>query len=320
MQPAASTSRRASRAAVLACAIAPILTPFVLAQQTGPATQSAASTTLERIRQTGRVKIGYRTDARPFSFNDGSGAPSGYSVALCRLIADALKAEPGLASVQIDWAPVTAGDRFRAVQNGQIDLLCSADTVTVSRRNEVSFSIPIFPGGLGAVIRSDTSARLREVLSGRGQPYRPVWRAAATRVLQAKAFSAVSGTTTEKWLTARMRELEVIAEVSLVNSYDDGLRALLDRRLDVFFGERAVLLDAARRHASARDLVVVDRLFTYEPLAVAFARGDEQLRLIVDQTLSRFYGSGKLGELYTQWFGEPDATTLTFFRWNTLPE
>jgi ABC-type amino acid transport substrate-binding protein len=184
----------------------------------------------------------------------------------------------------------------------------------------VSFSIPIFPGGIGALVRSDAPARLREVLTGRGQTYRPTWRASAERALRSRDFSAVAGTTSEKWLTQRIQDLQVIADVSSVSSHDAGLQGVLDRKFDAFFGERAVLLDAARRHSAARDLMVIDRLFTYEPLALALRRGDESFRFLVDRTLSRFYASGEMGDLYTKWFGEPDESALAFFRWNTLPD
>jgi ABC-type amino acid transport substrate-binding protein len=139
-------------------------------------------------------------------------------------------------------------------------------------------------------------------------------------VLQARSFSAVQGTTADSWVTTRSRDLQIIADVSRVSGYDAGIQALLDRRSDVFFGERSVLLDAARRHTSARDLLVIDRLFTYEPLALAFGRGDDDFRLLVDRTLSRLFFSGEFAALYTTWFGEPDENTLTFFRWNRLPE
>ena len=79
-------------------------------------------------------------------------------------------------------------------------------------------------------------------------------------------------------------------------------------------------MDAAQRSGSARDLIVVDRLFTYEPLALALPRGDEDLRLLVDRTLSRLYRSGEAGALYAKWCGEPDADTLTFFRLNAIPD
>jgi ABC-type amino acid transport substrate-binding protein len=320
------------RAVIAACAIALLgSAPRVLARPaTGqsppgpkPAVQAPAAppvSTLSRVRESGRLRLGYRTDARPFAFQDESGRPAGYSVALCERIVGATQRELGLGTLNVQWVPVSAATRFEAVQRGEVDILCGAETVTLARRAEVSFSIPIFPGGLGALVRADSPARLREVLSGRGQVLRPVWRASAVRTLQARAFSAVSGTTTERWLNDRIRQLQVIADVSLVASYDSGFQQLLERRSDAFFGERAVLLDAARRHPSARDLLVIDRLFTFEPLALACARGDEELRLFIDRTLSRFYTSGELGALYATWFGEPDDSTLAFFRWNTLPE
>jgi ABC-type amino acid transport substrate-binding protein len=323
MQPVRSAGLRWSLATVVACAIALLAAaPLVLAQKPAPpaAPSSATAGTLARIRDAGRVRLGYRTDARPFSYKDDAGQPAGFSVTLCQRIADAAKGEPGLGAVAVEWVPVTVDDRFRALQQGQIDLLCGAETVTLARRAEVSFSLPIFPGGIGALVRADAPARLREVLSGRGQTYRPTWRASAAQVLQARSFSAVTGTTSAQWLTTRIKDLQVVADVAPVGSHDAGIQALLDRRSDAFFGERAVLLDAARRHPSARDLVVVDRLFTYEPLALALGRGDEEFRLFLDRSLSRLYGSGDMGGLYTKWFGEPDETTLAFFRWNTLPD
>lgn len=280
--------------------------------------QGTPGGTLDRIRAAGKIRLGYRTDARPFAYKDDGGQPAGYSVALCHLVADAVKGEPGLSGVTAEWVPVTAEERFGALEQGRIDVLCGAETVTLERRAHVSFSIPIFPGGIGALVRADAPARLREVLSGRAQTYRPTWRASATQVLQARAFSAIQGTTADTWLASRIKELQVIAEVSRVNGYDAGIQALVDRRSDAFFGERAVLIDASRRHAAARDLQVIDRLFTFEPLALAFGRGDEAFRLLVDRTLSRTYGSGDISWLYTKWFGEPDDTTMTFFRWNTL--
>ena len=141
----------------------------------------------------------------------------------------------------------------------------------------MAFSIPVFPGGVGALLRADAPARLREVLSGRPQAATPVWRGNATQVLQARDFSVVAGTATEQWLNGRIRDLNVMAKVSPVNGIDAGVQAVLDRRADVFFAERSILLDAAKRSPRQGQLLVIDRLFTYSPLALAFARGDDDL-------------------------------------------
>ena len=68
------------------------------------------------------------------------------------------------------------------------------------------------------------------------------------------------------------------------------------------------------------DLVILDRLFTHEPLALALARGDEDFRLLVDRSLSQLYASDGFGELYTRWFGEFDDKSRTYFIWNTPGE
>ena len=315
MQREQAVRGRRGRVAVAACVIVVSAAPLLLAQ--GAMGQSGM---LERVRERARIRLGYRLDARPFSYKDDAGVPDGYSVALCRQIIAALKSEPGMAAVTDEWVAVTSETRFPALQQDQIDLLCGADTATLARRSKMSFSVPIFPGGVGVLVRSDTPARLREVLAGRGQAFHPIWRASATAALQARTFSAVQGTTSEKWLTDRLNDLGVTAAVSTVSGYDAGVRALLDRRSDAVFGERAALFDAAKRLGAAGNLIVVDRLFTYEPLALALPRGDEDFRLLVDRALSRLYGSTEMHRLYTKWFGEPDASALTFFRWNTLPE
>jgi len=104
-----------------------------------------------------------------------------------------------------------------------------------------------------------------------------------------------------------------------VASYEAGIERVLNRSSDVFFGDRPILLDTAKR-TSTEDLIVLDRLFTYEPLALAFKRGDEDFRLVVDRTLSRLYGSAEFRDLYAKWFGKPDESALTFFRLSKMPE
>ena len=53
---------------------------------TAMADTASAAGTLDRIRQNGKVMLGYRSDAKPFSYRDESGNPAGYSVALCQAV------------------------------------------------------------------------------------------------------------------------------------------------------------------------------------------------------------------------------------------
>lgn len=281
----------------------------------GAQTKPAPAGTLARIRQANRVNLGYRTDARPFSYRDDAGNAAGFSVALCMEVVDALKAELGLPGLSVQWVPAT----FETVQQGQVDLLCAADVPTVARRQVVSFSIPIFPNGIGALVRTDASPDLRNALSGVKRTD-PTWRASAGALLSKQTFSFVSQTAGEQWVRAKAGEFQLTSQLVPADRYETGARRVLDHAASVLFGDRAMLLDAAARSAEPAKLMVLDRRFTQEPLALALGRGDEDFRLFVDRALSKVYRSARFSAIYAQSFRAPDANALTFYQWMAVPE
>jgi Bacterial extracellular solute-binding proteins, family 3 len=172
--------------------IAAFATVILAAVPSLAAAVSASAATLDRVRDTGKLTLGYRADARPLSYRDESGKAAGYSVARCQRIADQVKADLGLSALTVDWVPVTIEDRFLAVQQGKADLLCGADTATLTRRKEVAFSIPVFPSGIGAILRSDSAPVLRQVLSEAPPQSQPVWRGSPARTVLEKRPSLSS--------------------------------------------------------------------------------------------------------------------------------
>jgi ABC-type amino acid transport substrate-binding protein len=280
---------------------------------------AASAAALDRIKQAGRIVFGYNADARPFSYRDESGKPSGYSIALCEQIADQIKTALNQPTLAVEWAPASVDDQFSAVQSGKIDLLCAAAAETLTRRQDVSFSLPIFAGGIGALLRADAPVGLVQVLSGR-PPSGPLWRGSPAQLLEKQVFSVVTATTGETWLTERLNQLQLTATVVPVKSYDEGIGRVLERSSNVFFGDRAILLDAVSRNSSARDLMVLNRQFTYEPLALALARDDDEFRLLVDRSLTHIFASDQFQSIYMKWFGEPNESTEQFFKANILPE
>ena len=303
--PRRSTSKIIGAAWVLLLAFATAAS----AQQPPPA-QPAPNSAFQRMRESGRIKLGFRTEARPFSYRDHNDNAAGYSVEFCQELIQLIGNQRGVEKIDVEWVPVSPGDRFRTVQRGQADLICAADSDTPERRQEVAFSIGIFPGGIGALLRKDASPELREVLSA--PPSARLSNAA--QALQGLTFTVVKGTTSEAWLTGKLKEFQVEAKVDPVNGYDSGVQQVQSRRAHAFFGDRAILLDAARRSASGRDLSVLDRFFTHEPVVLTIARGEDSLRLAVNQALRALYGTPKSREIYVKWFGEPDDSALAFFQ------
>jgi putrescine:ornithine antiporter len=277
----------------------------------------ASAATLDRVRETGKLTLGYRTDARPFSYQDESGKADGYAIVLCKQLAESLKSELGLSDLAVEWVPVTAEDQFKAVKENKVDLLCGA-AETLTDRKDVDFSIPIFLGGIAAVLRATAPVGLKEVLSGR-PPSGPLWRGYVAQIIEKQTLSAVEGPS-EKWVKDKLSELQLTAEVVPVKSYDEGIDRVLDGSSNVFFADRSILLDAVKRGPSADELVVLERQYTYAPIALALERGDADFRLAVDRALSEIFHSQKFRDLYAKWFGEPDQSADEFFRLSTLPE
>lgn len=297
-------------------AVAALLVSFgVLSLMAG----ASSAATLDRIRETGKLLAGFRIDAKPFAFKDEAGNPAGYSVELCQKIAEDIKAELGIAQLTIEWLPVTAEDRFTTVAQGKADIVCGSATITLDRRKTVSFSIPIFPAGVAAMLRADSPRPLQDVLLGR-PPSGPIWRASPAQILENKTFSVVNGTTAETWLNERVHDFHLTATIVPVETYEAGVASVLNGTSNVFFGDRPILVETAEAGGNSANVIVLDRLFTPEPIALVVPRNDDDFRLSVDRSLSGFLPSTAFRDLYTKWFGEPTDAIVNFFRQSAMPK
>jgi polar amino acid transport system substrate-binding protein len=274
---------------------------------------SVKKQTLDRVKETGVFRLGFRVDDRPFSYRDEAGNAAGYAITLCRKIVEETKAQLGLPELVIEEVPVTGERRFSAVNNGEIDLLCGAATETIARRKLVSFSIPIFASGIGALIRVDAPKKFRAILAGEEPAFRPRWRASYAQTLEQRTVSVIAGTSADTWVKERIKEFAIKETIVEVADYKDGIDNVLKSSSDVMFGDRAILIDSAMRNPASSDLIVIHRYFSHEPITLALKRGDEDFRLLVDSTLSELYRSGEIKEIYTPFFGQPDLAAEDLF-------
>ena len=263
---------------------------------------SAAADVLDRVRTTGAFKIGYRTDAAPYSYKSQLGEAAGYSVDLCRAVAVDLKKTLNLAEIHIEYVPVTAEDRFKAVQDGRIDILCGATTATLSRRKLVDFSLATFVDGASVMLTADGPGGFGD-LSG-------------------KSVGVRGGTTTEEGLRKTLTKLGVDARVVPVKSHDEGLAKLQNGEVSAYFADRGILLYLMAGSGKPEALRVSTDYFSFEPYALALPRGDDAFRLEVDRTLSRLYRSGAIVPIFRNAFGnaEPSDVLRSLYLINGLPE
>ena len=261
------------------------------------ASQAAIAGTIERVRDTGVFRIGYRADAKPYSYQDARGRPAGYVVDLCREVAAALG--PG---IRIEYVLVHAGERFQSVHDGRVDILCDPSTVTIARREIVDFSIPTYLDGAGVLSRKSHPVQHFEDLAG-------------------KHVGVLVGTTTERLLRKSLRELGVNATIEAVRDHRNGIELVQDAKLDAYIADRGILA-AMLRQEGRPGFVLSKRYFSYETYALALPRDDSAFRLLVDKTLAALYRTGRIELILAKTFGHVphDRMLDAMFLINALPE
>ncbi len=261
------------------------------------ASPAALAGTLDRVKETGVFRIGYRADARPYSYQDARGRPTGYVVELCKKVAEALGPD-----VRNEFILVHAGERFQSVHDGKIDILCDPSSVTIGRREVVDFSIPTYLDGAGVLARKSAPVQRFEDLAG-------------------KRVGVLIGTTTERLLRRTIDALGLNAAVVPVRDHRNGMQLVQDAELDAYIADRGILA-AMLRQGGRPGFMLSKRYFSYETYALALPRDDSAFRLFVDKTLAALYRSGKIKTILSKSFGpEPlDGMLEAMFVINSLPE
>lgn len=278
----------------------------------------AGAQTLERVRASNALTLGYLPDLAPFS-SEESGKPGGYAIDLCLKVADAVKTGLGLSDMQVRYRAVSGEHAIAAITSGTIDILCSPTPETLERRKSVSYSRPVYTAGLSALVRKDAPPSLVNALNGEAVHSGPTWRATINQGLANHTFATIEGGVTEDWVRDKMRKLGVIATLVTVGSHEQGMQMVAAGKVDAFFAERMLLQHGLSKAEGAAGMTVLDRIFEIAPVSMAMARSDENFRLLVDTVLSEMYRTGELEQLHTRYFGAPGEMLKILSRVYALP-
>jgi ABC-type amino acid transport substrate-binding protein len=265
---------------------------------------AAEPDTLQKIRSSNTITLGYREDARPFAYTGDDGKPAGYSVELCTRIAAGIARQLGLTNLQTKWVKVTPENRLTSVINGTVDLECGSTTASLTRQEQVDFSLMTFVDG-GSLLVTDASG-----IRGIG-------------TLDGKRVGVVPGTTTEKALTMAIAKHGVKTTVVQVKNHAEGVAALDNHTIDAYASDRTLLIGMGRTSKSPEKLSLVDEYFSYEPHGFVLRRGDAAFRLAVNRGLAGMYRSGEVAPVFEKYFGSMTTAgplIVNMYLMNGLPE
>ncbi len=263
-----------------------------------------APDTLRKIRETGRVTLGYRDSSRPFSFLGEGGRPVGYTIDLCTRVVDQVRSATGRQDLEIKWVRVTPEDRIAAVAEGRVDLECGSTTASLSRQERVDFSYPTFVDGGSLLVAADAGVRTPADLAG-------------------QRIAVIPKTTTEAALAAWLAQRGVHAEILPVREHAEGFTAVAEGRAVAYASDRTILIGLGLVYQGPRRLVVMDDFLSYEPYGLMLRRNDPAFRLAVNRALAQVYRSGEIVPIYNRWFGDwgpPSRLLGAMYLLNGVPE
>ena len=246
------------------------------------APEGALTGTLQKVRSTGEVAVGYREASVPLSYLSVRNEPIGYSIDLCRAIVDAMSTEVGRDLV-IKWVPVTSETRMSAVTGGQVDLECGSTTSNVERKKTVDFSPVIFVAGTKLMVK-------------KGSPIK------SYRDLVGRSVVVTSGTTNEKTMRDLVSRFNVKTTIVTGADHADSYRQLVEGKADAFATDDVLLYGFIALNKAQEQFAVVGEFLSYEPYGIMFRKDDPQLSTLVASTLHDLAASRELEQTYNKWF------------------
>lgn len=278
----------------------------------------AGAATLDRVRSSNTITLGYIPDLAPFS-SDENGNVVGYAIEVCQRIAEKVQTGLGMSNMDVRFQAVSGEQAVAAITSGSIDLLCTPTPETLERRKSVSYSRPVYTAGLSVVVRKDASPELLRVLNGEVAHTGPTWRATINQGLANHTYATLEGGVTEQWVREQMRDLGVIATLVTVRSHEEGMQLVAAGKAHAFFAERMLLQNDVAKSKDAGQMMVLGRIFDFTPVSMALQRGDEDFRLVVDTVISEMYRSGEMDQLYRKHLGEQGEGSRLLTRVYALP-
>src|SRR5216683_2179098 len=241
------------KGSVRALIIAAAVTILGGAAQAGP--------TLDKVKQGGVISCGVQTGQAGFATPDSQGRWSGFNIDICKALSAAIF---GVVD-KVKYVPLTAQQRFTALQSGEVDLLSNNTTDTLQRDTALglNFAPVVFYDGQGFMVAKKLGVKGSKELNG-------------------ATICVAPGTTTELNLADYFRGNKMDFKPVVIEKVDELRAAFFSGRCDVLTGDASAL--NATRIAQAPnpdDYIILPERISKEPLAPVVRHGDDEWNDIV---------------------------------------
>ena len=225
-----------------------------------------AGPTLDAIKQRGTLVCGVHTGLTGFSAPDKSGKYAGIDVDYCKALAAAILGSAD----KVKYVPLTAQQRFTALQSGEIDLL-SRNTTWNSKRDTTMGSV--FPGvwfydGQAFVINSKKNPKVKKLAD-----------------LNKASVCVETGTTTERNMADYARANKLSFKPVVFEGQEATEKAFQSGRCDAYTTDASGIAAMLVNLPNRSDYTVLPEIISKEPLAPMLRRNDQEFFAIARWTI-----------------------------------
>ena len=235
---------------------------------------AANAGTLDDVKKKGMLSCGVSTGLPGFSLPDKTNKWSGLDVDVCRAVAAAV-----LGSAQkVKFTPLTAKERFTALQSGEIDILSRNTTWTHTRDTSLglNFAGVTYYDGQGFMVSKKLGVKSVKELSG-------------------AAVCIQAGTTTELNLADYFRLHGLKYKSVVFDTSDQSIKGFESGRCDVLTSDQSQLYALRTKLAKPGNAIVLPEIISKEPLGPVVRQGDDQWFNIVKWTINALIDAEEFG-------------------------
>jgi general L-amino acid transport system substrate-binding protein len=239
-----------------------IVVAMVAAGAIAAASSAFAGPTLDKIKAAGGFSCGVPTGIPGFAQPDSAGKYTGFDIDVCKALSAAIFGDPD----KVKYVPLTAQQRFTALQSGEVDILSNNTTWTLTRDTDLglNFGPVVFYDGQGFMVPRKLNVKGAKELNG-------------------ATICVAPGTTTELNLADYFRANKMEYKPVVIEKVDEIYAAFFAGRCDVMTGDGSALgAQRIGRASNPDDYVVLPERISKEPLAPVVRHGDDQWHDIVD--------------------------------------
>jgi general L-amino acid transport system substrate-binding protein len=240
-----------------------LATAMALAMMLALGTHAASADTLAAVKERGELICGANGTLAGFGLPDPQGNWTGFDVDFCRAIAAAIFNDP----TKVKFVPLTAKDRFTALQSGEIDVLSRNTTWTLSRDTSLGLDFP-------AIVFYD----------GQGFMVRRALKVSSALELNDASVCVQQGTTSELNLADYFRTNHMGLKTVTFATGEEALKAYESGRCDAYTTDSSGLYGERQKLPEPSAHIVLPEIISKEPLSPAVRQGDNQWTDIVRWT------------------------------------